>query len=133
MAYANGSSDPELRRVCLRVMGAIGAGQLAGRTSTAALEELWHLELRRRPPDLRGATADAYALFTPLLPVTDEIVRAALALPVTGIGANDRIHLATCRANGIDRIVSTDAEFDSTGELRRIDPRDDRAIAELLG
>jgi predicted nucleic acid-binding protein len=113
-------------------MQAVGEGRLEGRMSVAALEEVWHLELRGRPAGLAGTAQAAYTLFMPLLSVTDEILHDALELDAPALGANDRVHAATCRANGIDVIVSSDREFDTVGWLRRIDPLDRDAIEELL-
>ncbi|MGA9875668.1 MAG: type II toxin-antitoxin system VapC family toxin [Solirubrobacteraceae bacterium] len=121
------------REPCLEILAAIAAGDAAGCTSTAAIEEVWHFELSERALDVTGMTADAYALFKPLLSVTDDIFRDALALSTTRIGANDRIHVATCLANGIDTILSADRAFDAVERLRRVDPLDQAAVAELLG
>ncbi len=129
--YARSSSqysDP-----CVTILEAIAGGEARGCTSTAALEEAWHFELSERAPAIAGMTADAYALFKPLLSVTDDVFRNALALSNTRIGANDRVHVATCLANGIDTILSADRAFDSVEQLRRIDPLDAPAVAELLG
>jgi hypothetical protein len=120
-----------LRAACAELMDAIGEGA-EGRTSTAALEEVWFLELSGRVGDLSGLTRTAYSVFTPLLAVTDEIVARALALEVQGLGANDRIHVATCLENGIDTIVTADTDFDGLRGLRRVDPLDRRAVARLL-
>jgi predicted nucleic acid-binding protein len=132
VVYANtATADPELRHACLDVLEAVQTQTLRGRTSVAVLEEIWHLELRGRPQGLGGVTADAYVLFTPLLPVTDAIVRDALDVDAPRLGANDRIHLATCRANEIDVILSVDTEFDGIDDMRRVDPRDRKAVGEL--
>lgn len=123
VVYAR-SGEPDLREGCLESLDSIAAGELDGRTSVAVLEEIWHLELRGRPAGLGGIARNAYVLFTPLLAVTDEIVRDALALEASALGSNDRIHAATCRAYGIDVVLSVDAAFDELGWLRRVDPRD---------
>jgi predicted nucleic acid-binding protein len=131
LVYARSSSqysDP-----CVRILAAIAGGEAGGCTSTAALEEVWHFELSERAPAIAGMAADAYALFKPLLSVTDDIFRDALALSNTRIGANDRVHVATCLANGVDTILSADRAFDTVEQLRRIDPLDALAVAELLG
>jgi len=128
--YARSSSD--YRDPCARILTAIAGGEADGRTSTAALEEVWHFELSERAPAIAGMTTDAYAVFKPLLSVTDDIFRDALALPNVRIGANDRMHVATCLVNGIDTIVSADRGFDTVEHLRRIDPLDASAVEELL-
>jgi predicted nucleic acid-binding protein len=126
------SAVPSVRReACLGVLAAIAAGA-EGRTSTAVLEEVWHLELTGRAGDLDGLTARAYAALGPLLPVTDESFRRALALDAPALGANDRLHVATCLTHGIDLVVSADQGFDSVPELRRVDPLDAPARTALL-
>ena len=125
------ATDGPFETACGDVMDAIGAGA-DGRTSTAVIEEIWHLELSRRVGDIFGLAERAYATFTPLLPVTDETVSQALALDAGNLGANDRIHVATCLENGIDTIVSADAGFDGVAGIRRVDPLDNRAVTGLL-
>ena len=123
--------DSPYRAPCLEVLAAIAAGA-EGRTSTAVLEEVWHLELSGRAGDLDGLTARAYAALGPLLPVSDESFRRALGLEAPALGTNDRVHVATCLTHGIELVVSADQGFDSVQEVRRIDPLDGPARAALL-
>lgn len=125
------ATEGPYREACLRILEAVARGAEA-RTSTAVIEEAWHVELSGRAGDLAGLTESASSLLTPLLAVTDEIVAAALVLRAPRIGANDRIHVATCALNGIDTIVTADAAFDSVRGIRRADPLDERAIDLLL-
>lgn len=125
------ATDGPYRESCLRILAAAAQGAEA-RTSTVVLEEAWHVELSGRAGDLTGLAANAYTVFTPLLAVTDEVVDAALRLDAAGLGANDRIHAATCALNGIDVIVSADAGFDRLRSIRRIDPLDGRRLGRLL-
>jgi len=113
-------------------LAAIAAGKADGKVSTAVFEEVWHLELSGRVGPIRGLAERAYRAFTPLLPVTDDIVARALRLDAKRLGSKDRIHLATALANGIDTIVSADADFDRVRAIRRVDPLDDRARSRLL-
>jgi predicted nucleic acid-binding protein len=122
----------EYREPCLVILTAIATAEAGGCASTAALEEVWHFELSGRAPGMAGLAADTHAIFKPLLPVTDDIFRDALELSNTRIGANDRVHVATCLANGIETIVSADRGFDAIEQLRRVDPLDAPAVAELL-
>jgi predicted nucleic acid-binding protein len=110
----------------------VAAGDADGRLSATALEEVWDLELSGRIPGLSGLAERAYAIFTPLLAVTDLVVRQALLLDAGGLGANDRIHAATCFANDIEAIVTADAAFDAVRALRRVDPLDERSRRRLL-
>jgi predicted nucleic acid-binding protein len=118
---------------CVRILEAALEGRLNGVTSTSVLEEVLHVELRTSALDLRGVAGLAYGMFTPLLPVTDEVMKLALELGEPGLGSNDRVHVASCRLNDIDVIVSADRGFDSVAGLRRVDPLDDAAVTALIG
>ncbi len=117
---------------CGDLLVAIARGDAEGRTSVAVLEEVWHAELSGKAGDLTGLTEHAYTLFTPLLGVSDAIFRAAMSSDLRRLGANDRIHAATCRANGIGTIVSADVAFDGIHGIRRVDPLDRRWMASLI-
>lgn len=117
---------------CQRIVEAVAAGRADGNVSAAIVEELWRLELRGRPRGIDGLTRAAYEVFRPVLAVSDEIVARALDLRAPGLGANDRIHVATCLASGIPIIVSADAAFDGVSGLRRVDPGNERAVGRLL-
>ncbi len=133
LVYAAGDSD--YAPPCQRVLSAIARGEADGRTSTAVLEEVWHIELSARLGRgvLQGLTERAYRILTPLLPVTDEAFSDALAMSETAIGANDRLHAATCIVNGIHTILTADQAFDTVPRLRRIDPLDEPGVLEILG
>lgn len=128
-----GRSIGDYRQPCLEILAAIARSEAVGRTSTAVMEELWHLELSGKAGDLDGVTRDAYTLFTPLLPTTDEAFHHALALDTPRLGANDRLHVGTCLTQGIDTILSADAGFDDVPGIIRIDPLDDNARRRVLG
>jgi len=120
------------RQACLMILEAVAEGRAEGRISTAILEEVWHIELSGRAGVIDGLARRAYLLFTPLLPVDDEIVARALDVDVPRLGANDRIHVATALANGIDTILSADADFDRVPALRRVDPLSDAERSRLI-
>jgi predicted nucleic acid-binding protein len=128
----SGVRESPYREPCLEIMAAITRGEVEGRTSTAVLEEVWHIELSGRVRELDGLTARAYAILGPLLPVTDEAFRRALGLEAPALGANDRVHVATCLTHGIDLVLSADRGFDSVAEVRRVDPLDGPARTALL-
>jgi uncharacterized protein len=121
-----------LREACLRLLGVIARGDTDGRTSPAVLEEVWHLELSGKAGDLSGLTERAYTIFSPLVPVTDEAFQLALRVEAPHVGANDRVHAGTCRANRINLIASADPDFDLVPGLQRADPADERAWQMLL-
>jgi len=117
---------------CVEILRAISEGKAAGRTSTAVIEEVWQVELSGKAGDLSGLAENAHTLFAPLLAVDHEIVGAALGLPPSALGANDRIHVATSVLNDIDAIVTADTDFDGVRGVRRIDPLDQQALRRLL-
>lgn len=127
-----GAVDSEYREPCLEVLEAIARGDAEGRTSTAVLEEVWYVELSGRAGALDGLAERVYTLFTPLLAVTDEAFRLALSLEAPKLGPNDRLHVGTCMAHGIDSVLTADRGFDGVRGLRRVDPLDLRARRRLL-
>jgi predicted nucleic acid-binding protein len=120
------------RDPCIEILSAVADGRAAGRTSTAVLEEVWHVELSGKAGDIAGLAESAYTLFAPLLAVDHETVGAALALSAPSLGANDRLHVATCALNDIESIVTADSDFGAVRGIRRVDPLDDRALRRLL-
>lgn len=126
------ASQSEYRAPCLEVIEAVASGGVDGRTSPAALEEVWYVERSGRAGAIDGLAAHAYVVFTPLLPVTDEAFRLALALPAPRLGPADRLHAGTCLANEIEIVLSADSAFDGVRGLRRVDPLDARALRRLL-
>jgi predicted nucleic acid-binding protein len=122
----------EYREGCLQVLEAMARGDVEGRMSTAVLEEVWHIERSGRAGRLDGLTERAYTLFTPLLPVTDQSFRLALAVEAPQLGTNDRLHAGTCLAHEVGVIVSADAGFDGVRGIRRVDPLDARSRRRLL-
>lgn len=129
--YAVAEDSPYLAAAA-ETMEALGAGRASAVTSVTVIEELWHHELRGRLPGLDGAADAAFTLMRPVLAVTEEIVAAAFDLKVRGLGANDRIHVATCHANGIDTVLTADRAFDDAPGLRRVDPADLAEVRTLL-
>lgn len=120
------------REPCLRVLEAVAAGAAEGRTSPAVLEEVWHVALRRYPGQLDGLVENAMTIFSPLLPVTEEALKQALSLGNSALGPNDRLHLGTCRTEGIGVVLSADRAFDQAPGIKRIDPLDPEAVDRLL-
>jgi predicted nucleic acid-binding protein len=113
-------------------MLALGREQANGRTSSAVLEEVWHLELSGRVRGLDGLAARTHALMRPVLLITDDVIDRAFAIHAPRLGANDRFHAATCLVNGIATIVTADTDFDGLEGLGRVDPLDAVGIERLL-
>ncbi len=130
LVYSRSSPPSEYRDSCLEILTAIERDEVDAQISTAVLEEVWNLELTDRVGAINGLAADARELFSPVLPITEEIFARALALPHSMIGAKDRVHVATCLEHGIDQIVTADKGFDTVAGMRCIDPRG--GVAPLL-
>ncbi|MGI8594330.1 MAG: type II toxin-antitoxin system VapC family toxin [Solirubrobacteraceae bacterium] len=124
--------ESPLRAPCLAILEAVARGRADGRTSTAVLEEIWHVELSGRAGVIDGLAQRAYTVFTPLLPVTDQAFRMALSLDAAQLGANDRLHVGTCLAHGIGVVLTSDRGFDEVTGIARIDPLDPAAIEGLV-
>jgi uncharacterized protein len=126
------AEDSAYQAGAAETMEALGAGTASAVTSATVIEELWHLELRGRLPGLDGAADAAFTLMRPVLAVTDEIVAVAFTLKAANLGANDRIHAATCATHGIEMMLTADRGFDSVPGLRRVDPADQSEVRALL-
>lgn len=131
LVYSRTRSSP-YHEACADIVEAVARGDAPGRTSVAALEEVWHAEISRKVGDLSGLTQRAYAVFTPLLGITDAIFRLALSSEIRRLDTKDRVHIATCFANDIATIVSADAAFDRVEGISRVDPLDAKAVRGLL-
>ena len=123
--------EGEYRNPCAELLLAIVDGA-DGRTSSAVLEEVWHIERSGRLGRLDGLAERAYRIFSPLLPVTDEAFARALLVSAPQLGTNDRLHVGTCVVHGIGTIASADRGFDAAPGLRRVDPLDVTSRRRLL-
>ncbi|HEY6749375.1 MAG TPA: type II toxin-antitoxin system VapC family toxin [Mycobacteriales bacterium] len=127
------AEDSPYQAAAAETMEELGAGRASSAaTSVTVIEELWQQELRGRIPGLDDAAESVFTLMHPVLAVTEEILAAAFELKVRGLGANDRVHVATCHANGIDTILTADRAFDNAPGLHRVDPADLAEVRTLL-
>jgi len=131
--YALVRAEPAYAAACTRILDAVVDGTAEGLTSTAVIEEVMHIELSSNTAELRGVAGIAYAMLTPLLVVSDDAVRHALGLEAPHLGANDRVHVGTCRVHEIETVVTGDRGFDGVRGIRRVDPLDADAVSALLG
>ena len=120
------------REPCISVLDAIAAGSLEASTSVAVLEEVWHLELSGRVPELDGHTARSPPVFDDPLAVGPRTLDLALALTAPAeLGAKDRIHVATCLEHGITTILSADRGFDAVESVAKVDPLETDLLRRL--
>jgi predicted nucleic acid-binding protein len=120
------------RESCLRVLEAVAAGEVEGRTSPAVLEEVWHVARRRYPGQLAGLVESALRIFSPLLPVTEQALARALAMDESDLDPNDRLHVGTCLSNEIGVVLSADRAYDAARGIERVDALDPAAVERLL-
>lgn len=132
--YAGGADHP-LRAPCLEILDLVAAGRLDAVTSAEVVQEIFH-RFARSPraaegAELARATLD---LFSPVLPITHGVVARMpdLARRYPRHSARDLIHVATCLTQGIEWIVSPDADFDRIREVRRIPPERPEALSPHL-
>ncbi len=132
--YAGGADHP-LRAPCLEILDLVAAGRLDAVTSAEVVQEIFH-RFARSPraaegAELAQATLD---LFSPVLPITHGVVARMpdLARRYPQHSARDLIHVATCLAQGIEWIVSPDADLDRIREVRRIPPERPEALSPHL-
>lgn len=120
------------RESCLRVLEAVAAREVEGRTSPAVLEEVWHVAQRRYPQQLEGLVEGALKIFSPLLPVTEADLTRALVMEDSDLDPNDRLHLGTCFNNEIGVVLTADRAYDAAPGIERVDPLDAAAVEKLL-
>jgi predicted nucleic acid-binding protein len=107
-----------------------------GEASADLVQELLHQRFRRTR-DRRRAAAQAraaYALCRVHQLTEGDVLRALdLFAGTERIGARDAVFAAVALNRGIGTILSPDRAFDEVSGLRRVDPTDVDAVAELFG
>lgn len=105
---------------------------MEGLISTEVIQEIFHRFGAIGAPGTGISMArDAIDLFSPLLAITDEVVRRMphLVEKYQGLSARDLLHVATCAEHGIGAIISTDVGFDQVRGLERIQPGDEKVLS----
>ncbi|PZS38891.1 MAG: hypothetical protein DLM62_11300 [Pseudonocardiales bacterium] len=125
--------DAPQRQACTEIMSWVAEGRLPATTSVLVIEEVWHLELRGRPPLPAGTARGASELFSVLLSVTPAHLRDAMQRDSPGLGTAGRLHAAVAIEAGCEVIVTADRAFDGLDGLRRVDPLDVEAVNALIG
>jgi uncharacterized protein len=123
--------DEELRDACRAVLESVRSGDMVGETSVLTVEEVVHVRHRRLGDRAQAAREGRDITAMVLLhDVTTADLDAALASFAShgALDARDAVHAAVGSRLGLGVIVSTDADFDGTPGLRRIDPRDRGAV-----
>jgi predicted nucleic acid-binding protein len=132
--YALGG-EHAYREPCREIVRRAAAGDLQGEASGDLLQELVHQRVRRTG-DRRGAAEIArnVAKLAWWHPVEPNDVQRGIDLfeAHPDLDARDAVFAALAINRGIDAILSTDRAFDGIDDLERIDPADERAVANLL-
>lgn len=125
LMYAAGQPHPH-RDACAAVVRRVGDGSLDAVTSTEVVQEILHRFSRGdrdRGARLAGHVLDLFGevLSIDRRTIVDTVARYRREV---GLSARDAIHVATCVAHDIPSIVSVDTDFDTSTDVRRIDPSD---------
>ena len=90
-------------------------------TDAEVYQELLHryAAISRREA-IEPACATLDGLVDDVFSVGRDEIEMAKTLVLDGVGARDALHIATMRANGVDRILTFDRDFDRFDELTRI-------------
>lgn len=123
LVYAKGTDHP-LREPCRRLVEAIDRGVVRATTTAEVIQEFVLVRAGRRDRRDAAELGRAYLdLLSPLLPVSDVVVREALRLfeRHPELGAFDAV-LGAAAIEHSAQLVSADAAFSLVAGLRHIDP-----------
>ncbi len=124
--YAGGAEHP-LRQPCRDLLDAVVEDRLQAETSAEVIQEILNrfVAIGRRAEGARMAAA-ALDLFSPVLPITDSVMRLTRELvpKKRSLSARDLVHVATCVVGGIGRIVSPERAFDEVDNIERLSPQE---------
>jgi len=132
--YAIGA-EHDYREPCRALVRAAGERRLRGETGVEALQEVVHHRRRRDDPHATDRAREILRICSAVHPLSAGDMRAALDLVDRHpeLPTRDALHAATALTHGLTTVVSADTDFDTIGELRRIDPLDHAATVEILG
>jgi hypothetical protein len=131
--YALGA-DHSYRDPCREIVRRAAAGDLQGEGSADLLQELAHQRARRTgDPEGAARAARDVAKLAWWHPVELNDVQRGIDLFEThpDLDSRDAVFAALALNRGIDAILATDRAFDAIAGLERIDPADERALAQL--
>ena len=122
--YAAGGPHPE-REACIELLQRVSDGSLDATVNAEVVQEVMFVLVRRgRLRDGLRLARDVLALFPGLFPVTQQDMLSACVLleRYPRLPVRDAIHAATMLNNGLQTVVSVDADFDQLVEIRRVAP-----------
>lgn len=133
LVYAASDAHP-LRDPCRQLVAAVAEGDLDATTTVEAIQEFVHVRARRRSRADAAALGRDYAeLLSPLLTVSDQDLRAGLALfeRSDALGAFDAVLAAASVRAGATALVSADRAFVEFSDVAHVFPDAD-GVAALL-
>lgn len=133
--YALGREHP-YKEPCREIVRKAAVGDLQGEASGDLLQELMHQRERRTGDRLEAVkAARSVAKLAWWHPVEPNDVQRGIDLfeAHAGLSARDAVFAALALNRDIDAILATDRGFDEIEGLERIDPTDERAVADLVG
>ncbi len=123
--YAADPSSP-YHKSCKGILVEVAKGSLRASTSVETIQEVVYFHQRQRQIKEGLKLIDGiFKLIPELLSVDKEIAiefRELLDI-YPGVPSRDLIHLATCRVNGLNEVISIDRDFDKFKEVSRIQPK----------
>lgn len=122
--YAAGAEHP-LREPSRRALERLVLDDVPLVTSSEVLQEILHRYFSlRRPDDAATVLQATRDLCVEVYAVTEADTVRALELlgENSGLSPRDAIHAAVAERNGVDRILTTDTDFDRLPGLRRLEP-----------
>lgn len=127
--------DEALRHSCAEIIDQLAAGAFVGEAACLLVNEVVHVR-HRRSGDRRRAVLDGRAAAQLLVLRTvddvDTITALELFLSHERLQMNDAVQVAVARRYGLVTVLSTDRGLDGIPGLRRIDPVDREAVAQLI-
>lgn len=124
LAYAVGT-EHEYRDPCRTLLEAVSTGSVEATTTAEVVQEFAHVRARRRDrDDATDHALDALRLLSPLLAITEQVLRDGLALwrRSTSLGSFDSVLAAAAVAHGAGSLVSADRAFEHVRGLRHVLP-----------
>ena len=122
--YAAGGPRPE-REACIALLRRVSDGSMDTIFNAEVVQEVMFVLVRRgRLRDGLRLARDVLAFFPGLFLVTrQDMLRACGLLErYPRLPVRDAIHVATMLNNGLQTVVSVDADFDQVVEIRRVAP-----------
>ena len=124
LMYAAGAAHP-LREPCREALTRAVEQQVSLVTDAEVLQEILHRYFSLGRPEIARAVYDsAVRLCDEVLPIDERHTSRALELHLEHreLTPRDAIHVATMEDHGLDRLLSTDQDFDAVDQVERIDP-----------